>query len=449
MQQSKLFNRTRWQLASGYALVMGLLLSLGGVAMDQIIGRTQQYILRQKLESLAGILHDSLEPLLKRPGQIEFGMRNIVPGLCLINENCPGESNRASDRHIVRVFQQEGYYLRFLDRTGQKVAFVGEQPVFRQPATSTQFWQTLQNETGDRFSQVSILLRTQTGEPWGYLQIGRSLSEWDNYFATLRLTLLLGLPVAIVLIGVASWWLAGLAMQPIYRSYRQMQQFTSDAAHELRTPLTIIQTAVEETRLAEDLLEVHQNLDMIDRQNVRLSALVKDLLLICRIEQQRLPANFQRCCLNDLITDLVEELASLAIAADISLKTISNTKETIFISADNAQIYRTVSNLITNAIHYTPSGGDVIVTLDRTDRDALISVQDTGIGIAPQDLSHIFDRFYRVQSDRSRTTGGAGLGLAISQAIVQAHQGKIEVQSNVGKGSIFTIYLPLRSGILI
>ncbi|MBW4545334.1 MAG: ATP-binding protein [Symplocastrum torsivum CPER-KK1] len=110
---------------------------------------------------------------------------------------------------------------------------------------------------------------------------------------------------------------------------------------------------------------------------------------------------------------------------------------------DEEQFYRLISNLIINAIQYTPAEGQVTVVLDHSDHQALIQIQDTGIGIAPSEQTQIFDRFYRVNSDRSRHTGGSGLGLAIAKAIVQAHQGGLQVHSELGKGSTFTIRLPL------
>ena len=181
----------------------------------------------------------------------------------------------------------------------------------------------------------------------------------------------------------------------------------------------------------------------IERQVNRLSQIVRDLLLLCRMDQQVLSVKKLPCCLNDLISDLVEEFEELAIAADIKLTSDERVHQPLYVTGDAEQLYRLVSNLIANAIQYTPAGGKVSVILNSSNDHALIKIQDTGIGIAPEDQARIFDRFYRVNSDRSRRTGGSGLGLAIARAIVQAHNGSLQVHSELGKGSTFTIRLPL------
>ncbi len=441
MNQSKLFRLTRLRFTTGYALVMGLALCLGSLIVYEGIIAVHQKIVQQKLTSLAGVLHDSIEPALERPGQLPIIAQQLAPGLCGQAIPCV-QPNNPSGRHMAAVFQASDYYVRFLSQSGQSLAEAGQQPEAI-PSSKDPFWQTVRDRQGDRYYQISWQLRTKDNLPWGYLQVGQSLQQWDEFLASIRLFLLFGLPFAMLLIGLVSWWLAGLAMQPIYRSYRQMQQFTSDAAHELRTPLTVVQSTVEDTWLAEDLPAVHRNLDIIERQTIRLSELVKDLLLICRVEQQHQLLKLQPCCLNDLVCDLVEELAGLALAAEVALLTDLRVKEAVLMMGDEAQLYRMVSNLLTNAIRYTPPGGKVKVVLDRTDHEALIQVQDTGMGIAATDQTRIFDRFYRVQRDRSRTTGGVGLGLSIVQAIVHAHAGKIQLQSAVGKGSTFTVRFPL------
>ncbi len=445
MKRHPLFIRTQWRLAAWYALVISLLFSLCSVGLYQAVLYAQRYVLRQKLESLAGTLHDSIEPVLEQPGKLNSKVNPLLPGLCVQGEVCQPRAysiDNASRRHIANVFQQQGYYVRFVDLANQVIATVGQQPVFSGSSANSEYWQQLSDLNDNRFYQISMPLRTRPNTPWGYVQVGRSLEDWETYLNLLRLLLLLGVPVSVLLVSGASWWLAGLAMRPIAQSYYQMQQFTSDAAHELRTPLTVLHSALEETKLAEDLPEVHQNLDIMERQMGRLSQLVKDLLLICRLEQ-RPSSQLKPCNLIDVLTDLLEELEGIAVKASVTLKLDLRTQAPLLLLGDSAQLYRLFANLITNAIHYTPMGGTVLAILDRTPDDALIHIQDTGMGIPLEEHNRIFDRFYRVQSDRARTTGGSGLGLAIAQAIAQAHQGRISVQSELTKGSLFTVRLPL------
>jgi signal transduction histidine kinase len=143
------------------------------------------------------------------------------------------------------------------------------------------------------------------------------------------------------------------------------------------------------------------------------------------------------------VSDLVEELSALAIAADITLSQSILVNQSLYVKGNLEQLYRLVSNLMINGIQYTPAQGKVQITLSRLENQGVITIHDTGIGIASSEQKHIFDRFYRVDSARSRKTGGSGLGLAIASAIVQAHQGSIQVQSELGKGSTFTIRLPI------
>lgn len=348
-------------------------------------------------------------------------------------------------RHILGAIDQDNYYMRLLDNSGHLIALKGIQPEELPIPKGEKRWQTLKDRQENRYRQITLPLHPQGYPPWGYLQVGRSLKDFDDQLTQLRWILGLGLPVTMGVIAISSWWLAGLAMRPIRQSYQQMQQFTADAAHELRTPLAVLQAAIESTPASAVLpaLEVREPQRIVERQINRLSQLVNDLLLLCRMDQQVLPVQKQPCCLNDLICDLVEEFEDLASAARVNLTRDLKVCQPLFVRGDLEQLYRLVSNLIINAIQHTPDGGQVTVVLDRSQDDALIQVQDTGIGIALPEQTRVFERFYRVSSDRSRNTGGSGLGLAISQAIVQSHHGSLQLKSESGKGSIFTIRLPL------
>ncbi len=461
MNQNRLFLLTRTRLALWYAVVMGVILSLSGFGVYRAIAHAHWVAVDRELESVAGTLHDSLELKLKQPGRLEPIVVQLLPDLCVTGDRCfpqpqPGRSNDAScavsidstappPRHLLSVISQGNYYLRLLDRSGCLIAVAGQLPESVQFTLTAQQWQILKDASGTRYQQISLLLHTSNQRDWGYMQVGRSLKDFDDYLATVRWILFLGLPITMGLVGVSSWWLAGRAMQPIYQSYRQIQQFTADAAHELRTPLAATQATVESALLMPylDESEARDILKTIERQNRRLTQLVADLLLLARLERQPMPVRRQPCCLNDIVSDLVEELAALAIASGVTLTSEVRVHKPLNVIGEEEQLYRLVSNLIVNALQYTPSDGQVTVVLDCSDHHALIHIQDMGIGISRQEQMRIFERFYRVNSDRSRASGGSGLGLAIAQAIVQAHQGSIQVQSELGKGSTFTIRLPL------
>lgn len=453
--QNSLFRRTRWQLAGWYAGAMGVVLSLFGLGVYEAVAHAHRVASERALESVAGRLHDSLERTLKQPGKLETSSRQLLPDLCLVREEADLNRSRQhclplteiSESHTLDNLYQGNYYIHLRDRSGQFIAQAGLHPQGLSQVWQTDTWQLLKDRQGNRYRQISLLLHTQDNRSWGYLQVGRSLKEFDDYLVAVRLILLLGLPLAMLLVGGASWWLAERAMRPIYLSYQQIQQFTADAAHELRTPLAATQATVESVlRLPQlSVLEARETLDIIKRQNLRLSRLVSDLLLLSRLDQQMLTQQQQLCNLQDLVDDIEEELAALAIAKQVKLRTDIRASSPLKAPGVEAQLYRLVFNVVNNAIRYTPVGGQVTIILDRQDSQALIQVKDTGIGIAPEHQSRIFDRFYQVSHDRSRQSdgGGSGLGLAIAQAIAQAHQGSIQVQSQLGKGSVFSIRLPL------
>ncbi|PMB11159.1 two-component sensor histidine kinase [Fischerella thermalis CCMEE 5273] len=449
--QIRLFHKTRWRLAALYAGIMGLILSLCGFAVYEVIIDAYLVSISRELESITSTLHDVIEPTLKQPGRIEPVFQQVLPNLCQINSTCPAQkifehSQGTLAEHGIfsPVYKDKQYYIRFIDASGRLIAVAGFQPNELPPIVRTDVWQAIKDAQGNRYHQKSLPLHTKDGV-WGYIQVGRSLKELDNRLAALKLVLALGLPITLLLVSGSSWWLAGLAMRPIDRSYKQMQQFTSDASHELRTPLAAINATVEtildKSHLSEQ--EARDVLASIKRQSHRLVELVQDLLLLSRLEQHTLSIERLPCCLNVLIDDLIEEFSALASAASLQLTSSVLCHQSLYVMGDEDQLLRLLSNLIANAIQYTPAGGYVIVILKRNNGDAVIEVQDTGIGIAPQEQEAIFDRFYRVNSDRSRRTGGSGLGLAIAQAIAQTHEGSIQVQSQFGKGSTFIVRLPL------
>ncbi|MEB3218016.1 MAG: two-component system sensor histidine kinase RppB [Nostocales cyanobacterium 94392] len=443
MNQNKLFRVTRIRLALYYAVVMGLILTVCAFGFYRAVFHAHVVALDNEIESVAGTLHDSLELKLEKPGVLEPIAQQLFSNikLCDTQINCI-QQPLDSQRHFLGIVTKSNYYVRFFDQSGKLIAIAGSYPQGLSTTFSPETWQFIQNNNGQDYHQITVVLHTQNYQDWGYMQVGRNLQEFNSYLNSVKLTLILGLPVAMLMIAGASWWLSGFSMHPIYQSYRQIQQFTADVAHELRTPLAATAATVESALLIPQLTEEETRdiLQTIHRQHQRLTSLVADLLMLSRLDKQPIKQR-ELCCLNDIISDLIEEFAAMAIKDDIKLTSIMQVHQPVNIIANSDQLYRLISNLIMNGIQYTPKGGKVTVFFNKTDYYAVIRVEDTGIGIPDQELPRIFDRFYRVNSDRSRSTGGSGLGLAIAQAIVTAHQGKLYVESKLASGSIFTVQL--------
>jgi signal transduction histidine kinase len=443
VHQNQLFNRTRLQLAGFYAIAIGLITLSSGFAIHLVLIRAFSRTVDRELNTLAGTVHDTLEAVLQQPEIVSPLAIKLLPGLCVIGKEC---SPTKSDSKIVELTQKQGYCLRLLNLNGKEIAKLGSTKHQFNDEIPTMHWETITDNRGERYHIHTLQLTTTEDRDWGYLQVAQSFHHLDEYMNSLHLILIFGIPLAMLLIGGVSWWLSGLAMQPIYQSYRQIQQFTADVAHELRTPLAVTRIAVE-SALEREIIdsEMHNNLEIIQRQIHHLSRLAEDLLWLSRLEAKQLPLSLESCCLNDLVSDLEEELAPLAIANSLDLRLEILVKQSLYVIGDSDRLYRSISNLINNAIQYTPENGVVNICLESSDRNAIITIKDNGIGIAAEDLPHIFDRFYRVQADRSRRTGGTGLGLAIVKAIVQAHGGTIQVNSQLNQGSKFIVNLPIKN----
>ena len=449
MRQNRLFNRTRIQLTGFYAIVIGLITLTSGGAIHLVMIRAFERTVNRELDTLAGTVHDTLEAVLQQPEVVNPVALNLLPGLCVMGECSPIKP----DSKIAELTQKQGYCLRLLNLKGKEIATLGSKKHKFSDLNPTMHWETTTDDRGERYHIHTLQLKTNDNRDWGYLQVAQSFDRLDEYMSSLHLMLIFGIPLAMLLIGGASWWLSGLAIQPIYQSYQQIQQFTADAAHELRTPLAVTRIAVE-SALDVEVIEpqTRNNLEIAQRQVRHLTRLAEDLLWLSRLEAKQLPLQFQPCCLNDLVSDLEEELAPLAMAHSlaeplekrIDLRLEILVKQPIYVMGDSDRLYRAIANLIHNAIEYTPADGVVTIRLESLERNAIVTIQDNGIGIGAADLPHIFDRFYRVQADRSRNTGGTGLGLAIVRAIVQAHHGSIQVDSQLDLGSTFTVSLPIK-----
>ena len=319
----------------------------------------------------------------------------------------------------------------------------------------------------------------------GVIQVGRSLAEVEAILNRLRLLGGIGLLVALALAWGGGYFLAGRALAPVdritraaerigaedlsrrlalrlpddelgrlaaafdgmidrlERAFRRQRQFTADASHELRTPLAIIRSQLELARgRPREAAYDRRVLDSIHEETERLGHLVENLLILARADAGR-PLEQAPLDLEELLAEAGERMAPLAHERGIALEATAD--ETAAVRGDAVRLGQLLLNLLDNALRHTPSGGRVTVSLEPAAAGVLLKVADTGCGIAPEHLPRIFERFYRADEARSRAAGGAGLGLAICEAVARAHGGRLEVESEVGRGTTFSLWLPAAS----
>jgi heavy metal sensor kinase len=229
-------------------------------------------------------------------------------------------------------------------------------------------------------------------------------------------------------------------------AFRRERRFTADASHELRTPLTILTSEVDVAlERPHSAAHYRQVLRSVREDASRMDQLLSQLLTLARADAGHAALVRERLALTDLADEVVRTMEPLAAMRDVRLVYAgsSQSPEAVVVDGDQSRLIQLLMNLIENGLKYTPAGGSVSVAVRRATAWAIIDVADTGVGITPEHLPHVFDRFYRADKARAREAGGTGLGLAISQWIVQAHGGTIGVASAPGRGTTFTVRLPL------
>jgi len=324
--------------------------------------------------------------------------------------------------------------------------------------------------------------------PGGIAQLGAPMDEFAEMFQQLRWALGLTSPLLLILACISGYWMSGRALRPVEEidqtvrrigshtlterlhlrntddeldrlsvtinqmlerlesAFRLVVQFTADASHELRTPVAIIRTTAEVIRGSRRTPEEYEEAwDQVVLQSERMSRLVDDLLLLARADAGRSDVSFEDIDLAEIVSGVTAEVKVLAHASGLELAKSAPPLCPAF--GDPDAIRRLLLILLDNAIKYTPRGGRIDVRLDVSEspegRTAVIAVSDTGTGIEPEHLPRVFDRFYRVSMDRSRKTGGSGLGLSIARWLASLHNGEIGAESEPGKGSAFRVRLPL------
>lgn len=282
----------------------------------------------------------------------------------------------------------------------------------------------------------------------GVFYIGKDISFYNQLIHQLLVTLV---TLGILFLGIAlllSYFMSKRAMVPIRTSFNQQREFAADASHELRTPLSILHSSLDvlEMEEKENISSFSRNVLSNMKDEVRrMTSLVGDLLTLARSDSGLLELHYESFDFIPPVGQLVQSTQTLAHSKEIRLQL--HTPAAMAVYGDLERLKQLLYILLDNAIKYTPNGGDVTLALSAhtsQKQPALcITVEDTGIGIPEDEQLRIFDRFYRVDKNRSKQLGGTGLGLAIAKWIVEAHHGTIHVSSTPGSGSTFTVILPI------
>jgi len=387
------------------------------------------------------------------------------------------------------IFQSQ-YFIQIVDnrkRIIQRSPNLGDEWI---PVPKSIFTETLQDKAtfftvkGEN-STILVYIQPITfyNKTAGAVLVAHDLHDAERALSTIRHMLIFGTLLGIFMAGIISYILARKALSPLDRvantaaqisnssnlglrmptpkqkdevgqlittfnhmlerlqaAFDGQQQLVADISHELRTPLTTIQGNIQLLNQHQDMDEEERNAIFRDVNNevYQMKRLIDDLLLLAQADRglqvEKEPFEF-----NDLFLEVYRETKAMSTGQNIRLGNV----DAGIISGDRHRLKQLFLNLSQNAVRYTPAGGEIVFSWQKENNWAVVFIKDSGIGIAPEDLPHIFERFYRTEKARSRAGGGTGLGLSIAQWVAEAHGGSIDVESEPGQGTTFTVRLPL------
>jgi heavy metal sensor kinase len=459
----------RFRLAVSYVIFFSILLVGMGFVFREVLKNNQD-------AQVTGVLNE------------EFG---AFKGYLRIDKNGPDWFYDALDpdesytverlRRVYMLADSEGHPLQW-STTYRSIGFDSPAEIKSTIASGQPAFRTRTNDRGEPYLIRSGVVYDERHRYRYYLAIGQSVAQNRRVLHDFTLQYFSIVPLVIALSGLLGWFLAGRALYPVNSvaetaqrithsnlnmqipvrgagdeldrlieafnrmmarlsfSFEQIRRFSTDVSHELRTPLTVVRGQLEVALFTAKTTEQYRDAMVAALEDVeRLSNIVRALLLLSQSETGQLVLQRSEVDLAVVLRDLVEEFQIPAEAQGVSLS--AKLPDTAPILADRIQIERLVTNLFSNAIKYTPAGGSVHVTLAGEGDHIKLTVADTGVGISPDHLPHIFDRFYRVPS--SDPEKGLGLGLSFVAWIVKVHDGTIDVESQPDQGTRFIVTLPV------
>lgn len=458
----------RWRLTLWFALILGVILILSGIVLHILLQRYLSNQVDDTLRVYSARVHGTLKPQeIPEPLDYEVIHSRLPP----INE-----------------FASPGIYIQLIDRNGKVVVksdSLGKQELPVNPSLIDKGFAgkvTIQTVAAGDGARVRIMVSPlYLKEQVLLLEVAQSLKHVDATMSQVRWALIASILVALVLAAVSGGFIVRGVLAPVSRVtqtarsietssdlsrrvgykgpsdeigqlaatfdhliehldqvFQSQKHFVADASHELRSPLTVIQGNLDLLKRNLSEKDRKESLRAIGSETKRMARIVSDLLLLAEVEAGQLERR-EKVPLKEILRGELERVKPLAGSRQIVL----GHQEDISVSGDAQMLRILLGNLVDNAIKYTPDGGTITLSLFREGDWARLEVADTGIGIAPEHLPHIFDRFYRVDKARSRASGGTGLGLAIVKGIAEQHDGMVTVTSEPGKGSKFSVWLKL------
>lgn len=462
-----MFRSVRSFLAFSYALVVLLIVTILGASIQLLV----EDRLRDGVDAGLEARGDRIAAFITSDTDIEISeqVRTLLEGLALAGQD--------EDVTYLRLYSPTGLVL--LDAPPLPI----EEPSRGELRRVTR--SALRTAPAEGGGQLRVLTRRVLYEDQlvAYLQVGRDLSALNRTVSQLRTALVAGGVLAAAIAGAVAYALAYQALKPFSRivedsrsigaddldrrlppsygvrevnrlaqSYNALldrlrtafdlqRRFVADASHELRTPLTTIRGNLEVLLLDPDLsAPTRDALRQVSGETARMSRLINNLLLLARADAGQARPPSQLVDLHALVLETVSQARSAKPPVGITL----GQEDQAFVAGDADQLKQVLLNLLDNAVKYTPAGGWARVSVYREGAWAKLEVADNGVGIAPEDRERIFDRFYRGERvPTPRGTTGSGLGLSIATWVVRAHGGRIGVESTLGGGSVFTVWLPL------
>ena len=460
----------RLKLTLWYIIILGIILTSFSTFLYLTLSRSLYKGIDVKIKSIAEVIgSSSTNPFsqysfsnIDRMLKDSFGWKPVTKFFQVLDKS--GRIGRKSDN--LQHFQLPMSIRAFKNASQGKVTFETTKALGKYPL---------------RMVTMPVIRRRHI---ISIVQVATSLEEVEEALKTLLLILWITVPSALVVASLGGLFLANKALKPVDeitktarmitskslnqriklrktkdeigrlaetfndmisrlgRSFKQIRQFSADASHELRTPLTILKGEIEvglrRRRRPEDYRKIlNSNLEEVDH----MSQIVDDLLFLSKADMGEVHLQKHRINLTKLVSEVDAQAKMIAKAKDIRVHINSDTDAVVI--GDRLRLRELLLNLVDNGVKYTPEGGEMTISVERDDGRVKLRVMDNGIGIAPEDQSHIFDRFFRVDKARSREAGGSGLGLSICKWIVEAHGGEISVESQVDNGSIFIVTLPL------